>query len=208
MWQAQHSTQLALRSIAAALSSKGPQVSANGCKGGALQQLHTRIAALLPPVLQRSAQPCSHSCISGRQRLPDTWQQITNSLLRLQPQQQQHVQQLQHLPRHSWQHGVWPGQHCQQRWQLSQQQLVLTRSMATRVEQQAAANPGSLQPIPLSCQGLPDDCCKSTALVVVKPQPCTGPGQHLWKGWANITSPSTHKCCCTPKCIIFSLVGL
>lgn len=118
-----------LRSLAAALARQAP----SSCSSG-VQQLSNRLPALLPPVLQTPARFSTASQQARQQLSP------CRAAAGWHPQQQQlSLQQplrtslqLQQLGR-LWQHSQ-PGSG-----------LLQSRSMATRVEQQAAANPGKAQ---------------------------------------------------------------
>ena len=125
-----------LRSLAAAVAKGLSQTAGNCSSSNIVQQASSRLPALLEPVLQRSAQTSRCSCSASSQRLPDSWHQLSRSLSRCHPQQALLLQQQrQHHALHSWQQQLWqqhPGGGL----------LLQARSMATRVEQQAAANPG------------------------------------------------------------------
>lgn len=116
-----------LRSLAAALARQ----ASSSCSSG-VQQVSNRLPALLPPVLQR---PARFSTASQQ-----SWQHLSpcRAAAGWHSQQQQQLS-LQHPLRTSLQL-----QQLGRLWQHSQpgSGLLQSRSMATRVEQQAAANPG------------------------------------------------------------------
>jgi hypothetical protein len=124
--QHQHTACQLLRSLAAALARQLPPPAASR---SAVQQCTSRLPALLPPALQQPARlsTCSEPVLGA-------WQQVSSRVTAL------HLPQrclLQQQPS-SWQVNQRPWQPLQQ---LSGH-LLQCRSMATRVEQQAAANPG------------------------------------------------------------------
>lgn len=113
-----------LRSLAAAVARQAP----SSCSSAGLQQISSRLPALLPPARFSTATQQAWQQLS-QCRAAAGWhpQQLQQQLLIQQPIRSSfQLQQLGQL----WQHSQ-PG------WGLLQ-----SRSMATRVEQQAAANPG------------------------------------------------------------------
>lgn len=124
--QHQHTACQLLRSLAVALARQLPLPAASR---SAVQHSTSRLPALLPPALQQPARlsTCSQPVLGA-------WQQVTSRVTAL------HLPQRCLLQQSS---GSWKG--AQKPWQPLQQlsgHLLQSRSMATRVEQQAAANPG------------------------------------------------------------------
>lgn len=165
--QAQQQACQLLRSLAA-LARQLPQYVSS--RSGA-QQISSRLPALLPPVLQQPAR------FSTSPQAHNAWQHISSRLAALHPQQQRLWQQ----PLRSWKHHQQPWQHLHRQTGC---QLLQSRSMATRVEQQAAANPGKA-----GCCCSPDlpgnghmfrfhpgiSTCKQAGLVC------------MWLGWPTLT---------------------
>lgn len=132
MQQQQTACQL-LRSLAAALARHLPQSAVSSSSSSFATQQTSRLPAALSQAMQRPY--CQHVQAAA-------WQRVSCSSQSLLHTQQQRLLQQQQQHSSSWQAGP------QLAWRYLQQQQHLgglglqSRSMATRVEQQAAANPG------------------------------------------------------------------
>lgn len=127
MRQQQQTACQLLRSLSAALARQPASSSLQ------TQQFGSKLHAILPPALQRPQ--ALFSTVSQHTR--EAWHASCSQTLHA--QQQRLLQQ----PSSSWQTGQQGWQYLQQQhWQQPGWQLLLNCSMATRVEQQAAANPG------------------------------------------------------------------